>query len=600
MAAEIGTGETRPYSYQGRDDVGCLPYPHDIEASPAAKGSVNPSAAERPGRVQRTIVESPDVEEHELADMLRVADTTLFYYGRLDAFKRAVTDFEKEERVYDSFVDKAMALLCSSLSISVRLLFADEIATLDVHIIWNSLLKHGGPSSDEEGLHALEACWTSITIGPRETMSELMLRIEQTSRAFSAYDLMWAKGGADKRLLIRSALRGHKDWDTWIREISDSAREKEDWNTLRSRLEAAAALRTEVQSLIDKARTAERKKVQGGGDVEGKGPPSSLTCFLCLVRGHVLKDCPLSAGFRQYHTEHKARLASAKDSSAAAQDDDGEETVGAAVGEIYFESREEFISLGNASFKVKSEGRGDLGPLRNMISTQQPQDIVMTATMERKLYHVDPVACAAAGVTVSVRRVLFGESPPGEAGSSSGQVDPYTYAKNRAQIMGSHGSVREGSTMGLNPLQRLYLRTAHTPKAHLLAGLKANAFDGAQTTYEAAKNMEIGPCDPCIRGTMRQETVTASKRDLSRLKPLQEIGFDPVKLSTKGFNGEFYVNFGLLCYGSKLAMIYPAKTESDQVAVMREVKCDWCTPFGHTIRVLHSDFGSIFTSKEMA
>ncbi|KAJ1418489.1 hypothetical protein B484DRAFT_433971 [Ochromonadaceae sp. CCMP2298] len=787
MAAEDTEGGTHPYSYDRED----------IEASPLAKetaGRADQAVAGRTGRVQQLLTDSPDVEEHELADMLRTAETVPFYYGRYDAYRRSISEFDKEERVHNSIVDKAMELLGSALSPSVKELFADEISTRDLRVIWSALLRHGGPRSDEEGLHALESGWVKIQLQPTESMAELMLRIDRTARSFQAYDPMWHKAGAHKRLLIRSALQGHKHWETWLREITDSTRLKEDWSTLRSRLEAAAALRAEsseissslqglkisgtkfggeraaaadtetalaaaaaattkrekkaaeraltatpaAQSLLDKARSSERKK-QGGGDVEveGKGPSytSSITCYLCMMRGHVLKDCPLSKNFREYRSQHKVRLAAAKNTSAAAQeqDSDEEETVGLAtacesfddwlgdsaspavetclaVGDTKkphimdsgcsssikasdsaedmtdFVPRVEYISLGNSAFKVKSVGRGTQGILRNvmlapemsysltsvssldvdgmgtffgdgrcfvvdaatrsliaqLIMEQQPSAIVMSGTLQRKLYHVDPVVCAAGvsersrvtggggGVGMAqvrsvppawtIRRVLFSaDSQAGsqaadlQAGSqtadsravsqavlqASSEVIPYTYAKDRAQIMGSHGSVREGSTLGLNGLQKLHLRTAHAPKVHLLAGLKANAFNGAQTTYAAAKKEEIGLCESCLRGTMRQETVTASSRDITRLKPMQEVGSDPVKLSTKAFNGEWYVNFGV-CYKTKLAMIYPSKSEGEQVAVMKGVKRDWCTPYGHTIRVLHTDFGSIFTSKVMA
>jgi hypothetical protein len=146
-------------------------------------------------------------------------------------------------------------------------------------------------------------------------------------------------------------------------------------------------------------------------------------------------------------------------------------------------------------------------------------------------------------------------------------IVPYIFADNRAQILGSHGSERTGFNAGLNPLQRLHLRIGHASKAVLLAGLKANAFRGALTTFKACKKLEIGACDACISSTMRQNTVKPSTRNLSLLKPMEEIGMDPVQLSTTAFGGENYVNFGL-CYSAKLAMAYAENTEGNQVKVL--------------------------------
>ncbi|KAJ1381149.1 hypothetical protein B484DRAFT_440877, partial [Ochromonadaceae sp. CCMP2298] len=182
------------------------------------------------------------------------------------------------------------------------------------------------------------------------------------------------------------------------------------------------------------------------------------------------------------------------------------------------------------------------------------------------------------------------------SGEGSSSVVPYTYAANRSQIMGSYGSERPGFAAGLNPLQRLHLRTGHAPKAVLLAGLKINAFRGALTTFKACEKLEIGACDACISGTIRQETVKPSSRDLSLLKPKEEVGFDPVQLSTTAIGGENYVNFGL-CYASRLAMGYAERTEGNQVKVLKAVKRDWCLPYGLTMRTLHTDFRSVFQSK---
>jgi hypothetical protein len=105
----------------------------------------------------------------------------------------------------------------------------------------------------------------------------------------------------------------------------------------------------------------------------------------------------------------------------------------------------------------------------------------------------------------------------------------------------------------------------------LLAGLKQNAFRGAPTTYEACRKLSIGPCVPCLMGKMRADSVSTSHRDYAELKPMQEIGLDPVSMSTKMIDGATVLNLGI-CYGSKLMWAYPAKTDAWQSDVLCAVK----------------------------
>ncbi|KAJ1411748.1 hypothetical protein B484DRAFT_402529, partial [Ochromonadaceae sp. CCMP2298] len=256
----------------------------------------------------------------------------------------------------------------------------------------------------------------------------------------------------------------------------------------------------------------------------------------------------------------------------------------------------EYISLGNAQYKVKSEGRGDLGPLRNvmwapdmsysMVSVsaldidgmltlfgdgrcivlsqemrdmvlalvaEQPQSaILMTASLRNRLYHLDEESAALAAPHFA---------------------KPYVFSRDRDRIMGSQGTLWPGSTEGLNALEVLHLRTGHSSKATILAGLKANAFRGTGTTWEACRALDIRACDSCLRGGERQKHVKRSSRDFSALKPMQEVGMDPVKLSTTSIGGENYMNFAH-CYGTRLAAGVTSKEEGNQVAVLKAVQRD--------------------------
>ncbi|KAJ1387564.1 hypothetical protein B484DRAFT_440139, partial [Ochromonadaceae sp. CCMP2298] len=227
----------------------------------------------------------------------------------------------------------------------------------------------------------------------------------------------------------------------------------------------------------------------------------------------------------------------------------------------------------------------------SLVAEQPAHCTVMTGTLSNRLYHVDAESAAP------------GESPQPPASTrplSPARVkpEPYVFARNRAEIMGSQGTLRPGSTAGLNPLQLLHLRTGHASKKTILAGLLVNAYRGAQTTYEACKSLEIGPCDPCMRATERQRHISpSSSRDFTKLLPMQEIGLDPVKLSTTAIGGENYVNFAH-CYGTRMSMGVATKAEGNQVSVIKAVQRAWCSPYQHVIKKLHTDYGSIYHSGE--
>jgi hypothetical protein len=172
---------------------------------------------------------------------------------------------------------------------------------------------------------------------------------------------------------------------------------------------------------------------------------------------------------------------------------------------------------------------------------------------------------------------------------------PYTFAANRAEIKGSKGTIRDGSTAGLNDLQILHLRTSHSSKRTFLAGLKVNAFRGAQTTYATCVGLEIGPCEGCFLGNMRADSIPVSRRTYSKHTPMQEVGIDPVLLSTTTIDGGTVVNMGIDCV-TKLMFAYEARTDGQQVVTMKKIERDWCEPYGHKIKVVHTDYASYFVN----
>jgi hypothetical protein len=216
--------------------------------------------------------------------------------------------------------------------------------------------------------------------------------------------------------------------------------------------------------------------------------------------------------------------------------------------------------------------------------------VVMRGTLQRdRLYHVndDSTEVCAAGAP---------ESAPTSIDNIT-QVVPFTFAANRTEILGSKGCVRKGSQAGLTQLQVLHLRTGHASKVTLLTALKANALHGAQTTYATCLPLEIGFCEACTIGNMRTEAVPRSHREYSKLKPFEEIGIDPVPLSTKTVDGNTVITMGV-DYGTKTMFAYESKTDGQQTVTMAKIKRDWCEPYGHTIKVAHTDFASYFIGAE--
>jgi hypothetical protein len=105
------------------------------------------------------------------------------------------------------------------------------------------------------------------------------------------------------------------------------------------------------------------------------------------------------------------------------------------------------------------------------------QGALITATLRRKLYHVDTESYDRGDTaTAGLKKEGTGK----EATSSKPKaVVPYTFADNSNDIKGSFGSTRAGTTQGLNALELLHLRAGHSSEAVLKAGLKLNIFKGA-------------------------------------------------------------------------------------------------------------------------
>ncbi|KAJ1383202.1 hypothetical protein B484DRAFT_440664, partial [Ochromonadaceae sp. CCMP2298] len=298
-----------------------------------------------------------------------------------------------------------------------------------------------------------------------------------------------------------------------------------------------------------------------------------------------------------------------------------------------YREQSEQISLADTTLKSESFGRGDMGPLRNvmwvpsfsfnLVSVSQldksghvsifgggqctivspdkaheilatvtalsEDDVIVRADLGRdKLYHVQ--GDLAGETTAAARR----EARPTPIASAP---VPFTFAANRTEILGSKGCVRKGSQAGLNALQVLHLRTAHASKVTILSALKANALIGAQTTYAACLHLEIGLCEACTLGNMRTDSVPSSHRNFDKLKPLEEFGIDPVPLSTKTVDGGTVITLGV-DYGTKLMFAYESKTDGQQTVTMAKVKRDWCDKYGHTTKTVHTDSASYFVGEE--
>jgi hypothetical protein len=88
------------------------------------------------------------------------------------------------------------------------------------------------------------------------------------------------------------------------------------------------------------------------------------------------------------------------------------------------------------------EGGADIAAATRALASD---DTLLMATLERKLYNVDPG-------WLDNEAIAPAESEPAA-------VILYTFAVNRSEMKGSLGSIRAGTTAGLNPLELLHLRT---------------------------------------------------------------------------------------------------------------------------------------------
>jgi hypothetical protein len=289
---------------------------------------------------------------------------------------------------------------------------------------------------------------------------------------------------------------------------------------------------------------------------------------------------------------------------------------------INFRKKTELISLGDTSMKSTSQGRGDLGPLRNVMYAPGMSFNLISVSAMDKLGYVTVCAggecliitpSAAGSIVHAVSELEHGavairaamgpdrlyhvrdakQLESALAASPALAPTPYTFAANRAEIKGSKGTIRDGSTAGLNALQLLHLRTAHSSKRTILAGLKVNAFKGVQCTYAQCKDLEIGPREGCMLGNMRADSIPVSHRTYSTHKPMQEVGIDPVPLSTTTIDGGSVANMGIDCV-TKLMFCYEACTDGQQVTTMKKIQRDCVTPYGHKIDTVHTDSASYF------
>jgi hypothetical protein len=321
-----------------------------------------------------------------------------------------------------------------------------------------------------------------------------------------------------------------------------------------------------------------------------------------------------------------------------------------------FCEKEELISLGNSNAKVLSHGRGKYGALENVMLAPQmsfsmvspgtldrdqqcstilsngvctvvdrtklneiqnfvktlQDNVVLRGTLRDGLYHVDtecpdqvlaakdaPTGAAEPAVLAprAVPNATAETAPNAVADEAAKEPDkPYAWNRNYRQIRGTQGTLRSGSTGTSNELEILHHRLGHASKKAILDLVRQDAVDGAQTTYNTIKNQEIRACEACLLGKMRADSIPRSESSkVKDLRPMQEIGLDPVPLSTRTYHGNSVFNVGL-DYGTSFAFMYESKTEGDQKNVLMQIERDFCIPYGHKIRALHTDYHTIFLS----
>jgi hypothetical protein len=297
----------------------------------------------------------------------------------------------------------------------------------------------------------------------------------------------------------------------------------------------------------------------------------------------------------------------------------------------------ETIKLGDNVKTIVSEGRGKLGKLEDVMYAPELKytlvsipkfdkqgrytvfgggkavvlneapvlrgEAVFTGTLQSSgLYELDQVTQIAAVAEDEASGLPVHDEEQHEREQQGVHAQEITAKQRRKtvrrSVMGSFGTTRPGCTVGHNLLQILHRRLGHINPTAMENLLRHNSVTGAGTTYEAIKNMVLGPCDGCMRGKMTADNVPSSvSRDRSVMRPMQTIAMDPVPMVQTSLHGNEYATVGIDLATSYVWAV-PSKSRDVQVEVIDYVHREVAQRYGHTIELLWTDRDSVYLAAE--
>ncbi|KAJ1409781.1 hypothetical protein B484DRAFT_468718, partial [Ochromonadaceae sp. CCMP2298] len=272
-----------------------------------------------------------------------------------------------------------------------------------------------------------------------------------------------------------------------------------------------------------------------------------------------------------------------------------------------FTKKTEHISPGNSGFKVKSEGRGNLGPLLNamhhMWAPGMSYSMASVSTFDKEgsstyLHHLRGGKCLVvdSAATEELQQLIRSLRPASVILTASllnrlYHVDSLSSPDLAAAATSHLALPADGVTVRKNQIS-FEANLDHASQEATGTDVTAARRNGFSSSQESGADGIV----PYAYTANRKQIMDDSSRFLAR----QEVGFDQVMLSTPTLTGNIIANLGV-CYWSKLFMLYTAKSDSEaqQIEMLEQVKRDWCTRYGHTIGVFHSDFASVFAGKQV-
>ena len=240
--------------------------------------------------------------------------------------------------------------------------------------------------------------------------------------------------------------------------------------------------------------------------------------------------------------------------------------------------------------------------LKKIIDEENPDDwyfaTVATCTYrDDKLYHFDDITKFLEPL----------DSIKAKRSSINMTISKIPYMKNEI-LKGSGRIFHKHFRIFLNDLQWLHLRTCHTHQDKLKSMVKNNACLGFGVTYDSIKNLELGPCNTCLRSRMHALPLPSSISHRT-YEPFEAISCDHIPFSrvingqTKSYSVRGYT--GCILYNdiaTDMIWIYLVKAKSEWLTTLKQLTREYgptANARSVPLKYLKSDFCKELQSTEV-